>query len=533
MSDRTWATPAALISLSLAAMAAFFVGFYRDKFPLGIPGEWIWGTPDVWAHEISAWPLFLPAGVVLAMLVAWVCWSAGWIETCSRGRLVAAVAVCVVLGAVFQFFLEVACPHGLQKWAMLQSYSANGFHAAALFYADDLPSFLQNHAELIEKEHPHHFSVNPPGWVMVYGTTMNFFADHPTLARWVLDCAPKEMGWRLRQMFGARGVPLNEQATTALIAAVSRLLCFLGAVPAAWLARMRWGRQASLSAASVVLMLPVEPLFAPRCDTFYPSIALTVLALSHYAWDRRSWLAAGVAGLVLGVGTFFSMCFFTIGGFAILYVIAQWLATGRRPAIAAVFAAPLSWLAVVGVVFLAGHNSFSTWAANVAKNTEFNQLYRQSYGAWTVANLLEFFGAIGLPLVVFLVGRVALLRRFDPLMAAWAAVVVLLDLSGTNRGEACRLWLFLMPFAALFAVEWLPQLGRWFRPTLAALLILQALNCVLLDRNLILLTDLEPSRAFQESGIWKLRMTKQGLVPPSMPASELPESLEEQAPGSE
>ncbi|HET6882574.1 MAG TPA: hypothetical protein VFI31_20575, partial [Pirellulales bacterium] len=450
-------------------------------------------------------------------------WSAQWVETCSWWRFVAAVAVCGTLAALFQFFLEVACPHGLQKWAMLQSYSANGFHDAALFYADDLPAFLQNHAEVIEKERPHHFSVNPPGWVMVYGALMNWFADHPRAARAVLDCAPREMGWRLRQMFGARGVPVHEQATTALIAAVSRLLCFLGALPAAWLAAERWGRRASLAAASAVLMLPVEPLFAPRCDTFYPTIALTVLALSHYAWDRRSWLAAALAGLVLGVGTFFSMCFFTIGAFAIFYVAAQWWTTGKRPALAATCAAPLCWLAVVGVVFLAGHNSFATWAVNVAKNREFNQLYRQSYGAWTVVNLLEFFWAIGLPLVVFLAGRLALVRRFDPLLAAWVAVLLLLDLSGTNRGEACRLWQFLMPFAALFAVEWLPQLGRWFRPTLSALLILQALNCVLLDRNLILLTDLEPSRAFQESGIWKLRMSKQGMAPPPVPATNLAE----------
>ncbi|HET6878754.1 MAG TPA: hypothetical protein VFI31_01210, partial [Pirellulales bacterium] len=65
MSDRTWTTPAVLIALSLAAMTAFFIGFYGDHFHLGIPGEWIWGTPDVWKHDTAAWPLFLPAGVVL------------------------------------------------------------------------------------------------------------------------------------------------------------------------------------------------------------------------------------------------------------------------------------------------------------------------------------------------------------------------------------------------------------------------------------------------------------------------------------
>ncbi|HQU45225.1 MAG TPA: hypothetical protein PK867_20590, partial [Pirellulales bacterium] len=326
--------------------------------------------------------------------------------------------------------------------------------------------------------------------------------------------------WRLRRMSGTIGVPLNEQAALATIAALSRLLCFAGAIPAAWLAAARAGRKAALAVGSVVLLLPVEPLFAPRCDTVYPAVALLVLALSHAAWERRWWPAAALAGVVLGVGTFFSTCFFIIGGLAAAYIIGQSL-TGKRPTVASVCAAPLGWLAVVAAIYFAGHNSWSTWSVNFAKNVEFNQQYRQSYGAWTVVNLLEFGAALGLPLVVFLAGRVAVLRRADPLLCAWLAVLAFLDLAGTNRGEACRLWLFMMPIGALLAVEWLPSMGRWFRLSLAALLALQALNCVILDRDLMLFTDLEQTKARQESGLSKIQRTKGGMVHPSMPAAEL------------
>ncbi|HVX11654.1 MAG TPA: hypothetical protein VHC22_10775 [Pirellulales bacterium] len=512
-SDRTILVPALLVSLSLAAMGLFFFAFYHDLFPLGIPGEWQWFTPDAWSLPMAEWPVFLLAGAVALLLIGWAAWSAGWVDSWSRGRFVATIGLCIALGAIFQYACEVACPDGLQKWAMLQSYAANGFYAPARLYADDLPTFLANHADLIRDHHPHHLSVNPPGWVVVYGATMHFFADHAGLVDMVGVCTPEEMRWRLRRMNGTRGVPLNEQATIAAVAILSRAICFLGAVPVAWLAAVRWGRRASLAAASAALLVPVDPLFAPRCDTIYPTIALTVLALSHAAWDRRSWAAAALAGALLGIGTFFSMCFFSIGGLAILYIACRSF-TGKRPTLACMAAAPLGWLAVVGLIYLAGHNSWATWSVNLAKNLEFNQLYRQSYGRWTVVNLLEFGWAIGLPVVIFLAGRLAVLRQFDPLLCAWGAMLALLDLAGANRGESCRLWIFMMPIGTMLAVEWLPHLGRWFRPTLAAFLALQCSYCVLLDRNLLLLTDLEPSRAFNESGLSNIDMSQREFKAP-------------------
>lgn len=506
-------------------MGVFYVAFDRDWFPLGIPGEWIWATPDVWAEATSPWWLFLPAGLAALMLAGWAVWCAGRVEIWRQWQFFGAIVVCMLWGAVFQFFCEIGTPNGLQKWAALHSYSANGFHSAAVKHAPDLTAFFINHAELIRDLHPHHLSANPPGWVLVYGNLMNYFAAHPNLAQTVFDLGPNELPWRLRRTNGTRGVPLNQQATLITISVVSRLICFLGVLPAAWLAAMRFGRQASLAAASMVLLLPVEPLFAPHRDTLYPSVALLVLALSHYAWQQRSWPPAALAGIVLGLGTFFSVCFFTIGGLAALYIACQSL-TGKRPTLAAVVAAPLGWLAVVLLIYLAGHNSWATWAVNLAKNREFNALYRQSYAAWTVVNALEFAAALGLPLVVFLAGRVAVLRRAEPLLCAWAALMVLLDVAGTNRGESCRLWLFMMPVAALLAVEWLPQLGRWFRMSLAALIAMQALNCVMLDRDLLLFTDLELSRARRETGLWKLQMTERGFQPPAVPAAELAEPSE-------
>jgi hypothetical protein len=532
MTERSIRVPATLIALSAASLALFWVAFDREWFPLGLPGEWLWATPDVWSEATSEWLLFLPAGLSAALLVGWAFFSVGWVETCPRWRFLLAVGGCILLGAAFQSFCEIAAPRGLQKWAVLHSRNPDSIHAAALQHLDDLPGMLEKHAEIIRPRRAHHFTVNPPGWVTVYGGLIRFYRQHPQLARRVYSLAPAEVAWKLRALNGWFDVPFDEQATIATVAAFSRLICFAGAIPAAWLARARFGRKGAIAAASAVLLLPVEPLFAPRSDTVYPALAMLVLALSHCAWERRSWLVAAVTGATLGVATFFSMCFFAVGGLAALYVTGQSLGEKKRPPLAAICAAPLSWLAIVAVIYALGHNSWATWSANVAKNAEFNGLFRQSYGRWTVVNVLEFGAALGVPLVVFLGARVALLRRCDPLLCSWAAVLAVLDLAGANRGEACRLWLFLMPIAALLAVEWLPTLGRWFRVSLAAVLLMQALNCVILDRNLVLVTDPEQQALVRDTGLSKLKIGKNGFEP-SRPAAQLAEPDPEEEPANE
>jgi hypothetical protein len=84
------------------------------------------------------------------------------------------------------------------------------------------------------------------------------------------------------------------------------------------------------------------------------------------------------------------------------------------------------------------------------------------------------------------------------------------------------LWLFLMPIAALLAVEWLPTLGRWFRVSLAAVLLMQALNCVILDRNLVLVTDPEEMALMTDTGLLKMKIGKHGFEP-TRPAAQLAE----------
>jgi hypothetical protein len=179
MSERSIRVPLALIGVSVASLGLFWVAFAREWFPLGLPGEWLWATPDIWSEATSEWLLFLPAALSAALLVGWGIFCAGWVETCPRWRFLLAVGGCVLFAAAFQTFCEIAAPRSLQKWAVLHSRNPDSIHAAALQHLDDLPGLLENHAEIIRPRRPHHFTVNPPGWVTLYGGLIRFYRSWP------------------------------------------------------------------------------------------------------------------------------------------------------------------------------------------------------------------------------------------------------------------------------------------------------------------------------------------------------------------
>ncbi len=572
----------------------------------------------------------LPGLAVAGVMVAFVVWSLGWIESARPRWFVLSLVGCIALGGMFQFFLEIAAPYSLQKWAVLH----HGFRAAARLKFDDVSSVLQNHAVVAEELEPNHVSANPAGWIVIYRALLSFFDAHPRLAQAVWNLEPHEIAWALKQNFAT---PLPDQAAIALVALFSRLLAVAVGLPVAWLVCQRFGRPAALAACAMANLVPAVPLLAPAVDTVYPTFAALIVALSYYASERRSAPAAGAAGGLVAVGMFFSLCFLVVAGLCALMVALR-AVTGHRPTTRSMLAAGGAWLTVVMLFAVAlNHRAWESWSVNLVKNHEFNACCGCTYGVWVGVNLLELAVAMGIPATVFLLARILPLpsgegrgegastgerswrlprgvdariegspkgqqpmgdahdarsasdrphpsplpegegtgesndpkrvlgahdvcsasdrphpsplpegegtgesngpkRVLDahdvcsaanrphpnplpegegtgepslrnspnplPLVAAWLAIVVCLDLSGTNLGEVSRLWLFLMPLGAALASEWLDAASRRGRAIIGSLLLLQAFNCSLLARELVLLWPTAP-RQIQEQYLGK------------------------------
>lgn len=505
-----WVTLVAAVCVT----AAFSVAFIERWFPLGLPGQWEWARYGIWDPPVTSWFALFPAGLSAIALAAWTGWALARVET-SRSRFLALALTGVMFwGALFQMFLEVTAPIGLQKWAALY----HGAHAAARGDFEDIASVLRGYAATIADYEPNHCSANPVGWVLVYRALLSFYDTHPEIANLVWQAESDEMAWALRNTI-AGGTPLADQAAITTVAFANRFVALLLPLPLAWLVGQRHGRRAAVSAAALAMVIPVAPLLAPWQDTIYATWATLIWALTCYASERRSWLAAGAAGCLIGVGMIFALSFLVVAALAVLFVAIR-AVQGIRPSLSAIAAVLAGWVMALGGFVLAGHLPWETWSVNLAKNHQFNLWSGCTYGAWALINPVELAIAMGVPVSVYLLARVAgecrraagsrrsaqpvsdlarpaVKRPIDALMLAWLAIVALLDLAGTNRGEVCRLWYFLMPVGAALAIEGLDLADRRGRAVVASLILLQAIECALLSREVVLVWTNTPHDTFE------------------------------------
>ncbi|MDE2471232.1 MAG: hypothetical protein KGL35_21485, partial [Bradyrhizobium sp.] len=107
---------------------------------------------------------------------------------------------------------------------------------------------------------------------------------------------------------------------------------------------------------------------------------------------------------------------------------------------------------------------------------------------WMAINPLEMAVAMGLPAAVFLLGRILddlRKRRFDALLIAWLSALLMLNFSGASLGEVARLWIFAMPVGVALAVERLDSSSRRGRLVIGGCLLIQAVSCIMLSRELV------------------------------------------------
>jgi hypothetical protein len=263
-----------------------------------------------------------------------------------------------------------------------------------------------------------------------------------------------------------RGRPVPETpAGPWAVLALAFLLPALSALTAWPLHRLAraWGLSPEASALAVLLWLltPARSLFTPSLDQALPLLLVGAAALAASGGRAR----AGAAGLLAAAA-----CFLSYGCLAVLpWLGLVVLAAGPQADLQVLppWRQRSAWVraALLGVGFLApwailslatGYAPWRDFRIAIAAHRGMAVLTR-SYSTWVGWNLYDFTLLLG-PAVVGLaglalasLGRERLSRPFRWGLWGFWGLLLLLDLSGSVRGEVGRIWLFLMPLAGLFA----------------------------------------------------------------------------------
>ena len=428
--NRRLVTGATLLGFALALTV------WGDWLPaLRGPAEWHWWLAP--AAPTSRILLFTAA----ALLFGFGWWGLGrWLtDHPPRLRLWLALAGLFGLVALLQVTLLALfrpAPLALQ-FEYVVSNQVSGYWTAALELGD-IETALAHYPERMQTftADPHPRS-KPPGIVLAFWGVQQALSLFPDISQ--------PMGQWARAI-RCGDLWLAAQPDAALAAAVvmgvlTPLLSALALWPAYGLAARRWGSAGGWLAAGLTAILPGRLLFTPNFDTIY--LTLTLLALywldSGLRRSRPGWTFT--AGVVLSVGTFFSLVTGMAGlvaGFFVLFTFVpqrQW-----RSLLIHAGALAVGSLTIWGLYALFfGVSPLEIYqAAAPARND-----LRRSYGLWLGWNLVDFALFVGAPILLLAFPWPIPARRRVWLPLALAFWITLLGFNATGqiRAEVGRIWL--------------------------------------------------------------------------------------------
>ena len=473
--------------LLTVATLVFLVALALNLSPsLRGPDEWRW------AYAVPGNPtrLWIPGLALLLYLILASVWiRQTTVRDASRWRQWTLLSALVLAVPLIQASLLALGHSDILKPLFYRTVSAG---ASGVFSVgstiDDPGSFLRQYPMLMPT-FPVHPQRYPPGLPMLFYLARQLLERTPALA--------DAIGFRLR-LYQCHDLSLmrlsNATISTAAIQMALPVISGLTLWPLYGLARLAYGRRTAAWAVALYPLVSSFALWSARWEQFYPLLAITGWYFLYLGLTRNRPSATLAAGFILSAASLLNFGILTLllpmGLFAAFWLLAQPArARGSKSAICNLLAF-LAGLASLWVVYqLAfGTGFLDIWRVSMSYHLSLDR----THGMWPVYHLYDFFVFLGIPLALlfpvalacavrdllrYVAGRIpraawrsplvrfsAPSRKFavDTLTLGFALGLLLLDLSGTSRGEVARVWLFLTPVATLVAARGLSclQPGR-------------------------------------------------------------------------
>ena len=463
-----------LTLLFLAALALNLSPYLRG------PDEWRWAYA-IPGQLKRLWIPALTLSLYLVLAVLWIKQAMGrGAVTAPRGVVTApppwrrrVLFIALVLAVpLIQASLLAVGHHDILKPLFYRTVSSG---ASGVFSVgstiEDAGDFMRHYPTLMPT-FPVHPQRYPPGLPLLFYLARRFLEQTPALA--------DALGFYLRR-YQCHDLALMSLSNATIGAAAIQmalpLVSGLTLLPLYGLARRIYDQRTAAWAVVFYPLIPSFALWSARWEQFYPLLACTAWYFFHVGLTRSRRSALFAAGLTLSIASMLNFgnlaLLLPMGLFALFELLKQ---STNLPVYQStnlpiyqftnllVFLAGLSSLWVIYQLAF-GTGFLDVWRVSMSYHLGLNR----NYWTWLGYHLYDFFIFLGLPLAfLFLIALVRAIRdlirnpqfaiRHSQLTLAFALGLLLLDLSGTSRGEVARVWLFLTPFAVLVAAHGLMYL---------------------------------------------------------------------------
>lgn len=488
---------AVLVGAALTALVSVVLS--ARIVPLGVLGEWVW---PYWPADLALPALPLAWGpAVLLGLLAWVA-----LRATERGQMRDWQTAVTVAGATVLHagLLMVAVPATtspggaylpapVRMGALVASPTAFGYYVLARDAGDAATLLATHEGRMADPATPERVRTHPPGPGLVYLAVNSAFDSLPYTAVRTLDgflaldrMSDDALVATVQGPFSL-GLGGHEARGAIFCGYATAILAALVIVPVFLLAREVGGLRVGLAAACIYGVTPSALVFVPAIDPWVTALAAACLWLTVLAARKGSIALAAGAGAVIWAAlqiSFGAIALVPIAGIVLLLLEGRQL---RRAAalLAALVAVPVALSLIVWP--LTSYNAFHAFVLSRAAHAGVTA--RRTYLPWIGGDLLDLAFGFGVCATACLVAtaRTMVARRptrtdtspppplhsgdannpgtpppprphpATALLIAALATLLLVDLSGTVRGEVARIWQFLMPLLLVPAVVWLDR----------------------------------------------------------------------------
>lgn len=483
------------------------------------PEGWVWQRNNT--IHLTTWLYILFLGLFGAALL-WI--EHYYIKSAHRIELAAILIILVFYVYALQItFLSAKSVNGEQLiMERIMDRNFTGYYNSALQFSDWQDYFSGYIASMQSRDFCPHCRTHPPGPVLYYWSIYHLLGKLPAIDTNMLagDIASTE------QLNAYLHQP--DPFITAWIG--GNIILFASAtivIPLFGLARRLGHPQFSFPLAALGAVIPGILLMTPQFDQLYAVFTtwLLYVAIRGLQTPQHALRWGLLAGFIFAFSLYWSIGLLVIAvPIAALFLWILWNRLNHCPLMLG--AAELNirlidagkWLLGIGLgcavpwILLVGVGKFPLipMLIEIRKDHIYEINTVRPYLPWLFFNLVDFFQFLGLPLALIILftlvsqqrenylaafsrlktipfrsanGLIKMLNMFLSRVNAFGLLfwltVILLDLSGTTRGEVGRLWLFLMPLAILAVYQAVGQ-SRVKLSSIYQLLAAQFIVCALI-----------------------------------------------------
>jgi len=430
ISEKEWQVTA----LSLISTVVLLVLIAKNSLILGTITEWSWGKTNVILGSGIFWFL------ALSILFLLFCYFALKEKVRLKPLIIVGSIIFYLSFSLFIFSLD---SHGegfsylsrLVRHPGVTSYYNDAEHIKEVgtflkTYTQNIPSFGM------------HSQTHPPG---------------PILFFYYIKTAVEHIS------------PNFNPATVAGFAIV--LLSSLTILPLYFFVRLISNEKAAVISILLYSIVPSVVLFTPEFDQVYPLFLMLILLTYLLGMKSKNYLYFLLSGLILAFATFFSFLYISV---PVMLLILCGTLYPLRSSTAPVFYRIKNFvlsnlILIAGFVlpnliyaFVFNSNIYSIYQGTMVFHQRF--LATTTYRTWVFFNLYDFAIFLGIPLAIILIFALGkeifnLINRAGIDVAFWlfTLTILILDLTGKNRGEVARIWIFLVPMAVAAATSYIAK----------------------------------------------------------------------------